>query len=408
MYGNSSPYLTHDIHSYTAKLIPQIPKHFIKKYTEESDVVLDPFCGSGTTLLEARLLSRNAIGIDINPLATLISSVKVTPLKIDQLSTAIRVVKEKVKKSERKTIVDFPNIGYWFCKRARNDLARIKASIECINDKFDKNIYMFMLACFSSIVRKSSNADPRMAKTYKSKRVIKRLKNGWTPTPIEYFEETLDRNFEKIKSLSEYLSGKNNYAKVFHGDARDTSIIMNKNGIQEVDSIITSPPYINAQDYFRSYKLEIWWLGLASPEEVRHLNRQAIGTENVSRGSDSSIPVAKNRILNTVLKEISSTNRRKSCIVHNYFKNMEIVFKEFYDTLKIGGHFCLITGNNTICGVKIPTYKILTSIAEDNGFKTIEISRDKIQNRTLPPNRNHDGGVIKEEYITVFQKESSR
>src|SRR3989304_2958664 len=69
-------YLTHNIHAYTAKLIPQIPRYFIEKYTSREDVVFDPFCGSGTTLLEAMLLARNAIGIDINPLATLISEIK--------------------------------------------------------------------------------------------------------------------------------------------------------------------------------------------------------------------------------------------------------------------------------------------------------------------------------------------
>ena len=164
-------YLTHGIHSYTAKLIPHIPRYFIEKYTKRGDVIFDPFCGSGTTLLEARFLSRNAIGIDINPLATLISEVKTTPLDIDELSLAIRLVKEDVKNSNRKLTVVFPNIDYWFCKKARNELSRIKFSIESLNGRFSESLYRFLLVCFSSIIRKSSYADPRMAKTYKSKRL---------------------------------------------------------------------------------------------------------------------------------------------------------------------------------------------------------------------------------------------
>jgi len=309
-----------------------------------------------------------------------------------------------VKNANGRITVKFPNIDYWFCKRAQEELSRIRLSVEKFNGEFSESIYRFLLVCFSSIIRKSSYADPRMAKTYKSKGVIEKIKNGWVPTPIQYFWESIEKNFERIKSLSGYLSSYNNYVKVFQGDAQETSAILKQNRIDEVDFIITSPPYINAQDYFRSYKLELWWLGLATPEEVRYLNRRAIGTENISRGSCNSVPKSKNRLLNIILNKICKIDKKKSYIVYNYFENMESIFKESYNALRIGGHFCLITGNNTICGVQIPTYKILTHIAENSGFKLVEIGRDEIKNRTLPPGRNHNGGIIKEEWITVFQK----
>lgn len=397
-------YATHNIHPYTAKLIPHIPHHFIKEYTQEDDIILDPFCGSGTALLEGRLLGRNAIGIDINPLAKLISEVKTTPLDIDSLSYAFQLVKENLKNNHRRMNIDFPNKDFWFCSKAQFELSKIKHSIENLNDRVDHGIYKFLLLCFSSVIRKSSNADPRIAKTYKSKRVIEKIKHGWVPTPILYFEASLNKNFERIKSLSEYLNSNNNYVKILQGDAKKTFVILKQNGIEKVDFIITSPPYINAQDYFRSYKLELWWLSLATPEEVKYLNKQTIGTENISRGNYNSIPKSENQLLNKILNKIWRINKKKSYIVYNYFENMKSIFKESYNVLKIGGHFCLITGNNTICGIQIPTYKILIYIAGNNGFKLIKMGRDKIRNRSLPPNRNHDGGIIKEEWITVFQK----
>lgn len=404
-YANKSTYPTHSIHPYTARLIPHIPRYFIEKYTSKNDIVFDPFCGSGTTLLEARVLCRNAIGIDINPLAVLISDVKNTQIDINKLSSAIHLVKENIRRnSNGKTIVAFPNINYWFAKKAQDELSKIKLCIGVHNGKFNNNIYKFLLVCFSTVIRKSSYADPRMAKTYKSKRVIKKIENGWMPTPIKYFEEALDRNFGKIKALSEHLNGNNNYVKAFQGDARETSAILKHHRIKKVDFIITSPPYINAQDYFRSYKLELWWLGLASPEEVKFLNRQAIGTENLLAGNYNSIPESEYKLLNAILHKIWKIDKKKSHIVYNYFENMQKIIKVLYDALEINKYLCLITGVNTICGLQIPTYKILTHVAEANGFKPIEIGKDRIKNRALPPNRNHNGGIIKEEWITVFQK----
>lgn len=399
----STTYITHGIHPYTAKLIPHIPRYFIEKYTKKNDAILDPFCGSGTTLLEGRVLGRNAIGIDINPLAVLISEVKTTPLDINKLSLAIHLVKDEMKNINRKITIEFPNINYWFCKKAQNELSKIKFIVENLNGKFNESIYKFFLVCFSSIIRKSSYADTRTAKTYKSKRVIEKVKNGWVPRPIQYFEEALEKYFERINCLLEHLNG-NNYVKVFQGDSRETSAILKKNGIEKVDLIITSPPYINAQDYFRSYKLELWWLGLATPEEVRKLNKQALGTENISGYNYNSPPKSEYRFLNTILNKIWRINKRKSYIVYNYFQNMRDFFEKSYVVLKIGGHFCLITGNNTICEVQIPTCKILSHIAEKRGFKLVEIGRDKIKNRLLPPARNHHKGIIKEEWITVFRK----
>ena len=399
-----SNYGTHGIHSYTAKLIPQIPRYFIEKYSKKGDVVLDPFCGSGTTLLEAKLLFRNGIGIDINPLAVLISESKTTPIDIAELKLASQSVLKKLKTRNGIERLTFPNIDYWFSGTAKRKLLRVKSSIQVFKEMHDESIHKFLLVCLSSIIRKSSFADPRMAKTYKSKRVMEKLQNGWLPNPFKYFEEALEKNIKRIECFSDRLKESPSYVKVFPGDAKEMSEILKANGIKRADFLITSPPYINAQDYFRSYKFELWWLELATPEQVKELKRRCLGTECISSRDHDSPPKTRYLTLKSILKEMWKIDKRSSYIVHRYFENMNDVFRESNKVLKKGGHFCLITGNNTICGINIPTWKILTHIAKENGFKLVEIVRDEIRNRLLPPNRNHNGGIIKEEWITVFKK----
>ena len=407
MYSKTIPknsYLSHGIHAYTAKLIPHIPRYYIENYTEKNDVILDPFCGSGTSLLEARILGRNSIGLDINPLAALISEVKSTQMDEKDLGLAILKIKKGLNKNNEGTSVNFPNIDYWFSNKAQKELVSIKYNIENLNGDFSEDINRFLLVTFSSIIRKSSFADPRMAKTYKSKRVVEKIQKGWKPTPIQNFKEALDKNFDMMKSLSEHLNSNNNYVKTYTGDARNTSELLKKAGIKKTKFIITSPPYINAQDYFRSYKLELWWLGLATTEEVNNLKKRSIGTENTS-GCDRNVkPICEDKSLQTILNKLWKKDKFKSYIVHNYFEDMNSTLNEFYKSLDKGGHLCLITGNNTICEMLIPTNQVLNRMAKKVGFKQVEIAKDEIKNRTLPPDRNHKGGVIKEEWITVFEK----
>ena len=100
-------YLTHGIHPYPAKYIPQIPHSLIQTLSNEGDVVADIFCGSGTTLVEALLLKRNAIGIDANPLACLISEAKITRL-INGDEDALTAIEKKAQKLAASISLDTP------------------------------------------------------------------------------------------------------------------------------------------------------------------------------------------------------------------------------------------------------------------------------------------------------------
>ncbi len=121
-------YMNHGLHEFPAKFIPQIPKWAIRKYSKEGQTVLDPMCGSGTSLVEARLNSRSSYGIDIEPLACLISKVKGNPLDVEKLRREHHRLLDHVRNGARQDIAppDFPNRDYWFRPEVTRSLAILK------------------------------------------------------------------------------------------------------------------------------------------------------------------------------------------------------------------------------------------------------------------------------------------
>ena len=84
--SNDQSYLTHGIHKFPAKFFPELPRYLIRKYSEAHQIVLDPMCGSGTVVLESMLNDRVSVGIDIDPIARLITKVKTTPINPNLLN----------------------------------------------------------------------------------------------------------------------------------------------------------------------------------------------------------------------------------------------------------------------------------------------------------------------------------
>ena len=171
--GNgSTTYLTHNFHTYPAKFIPQIPKSTILQFTKEGDTVLDPFCGCGTTLVEAKLLNRNSIGVDLNPIAVLVSKAKTNKLS-DLDITIVEKILNKIKLDVTSyydnkkvninyNIPEFNNRDHWFQQNVLHELGIIKAHIQDVNKK---ELREFLATALSSIVVTVSNqeSDTRFA-----------------------------------------------------------------------------------------------------------------------------------------------------------------------------------------------------------------------------------------------------
>ena len=147
----------HGLHLYPARMIPQIASRLIKENSSEGQTVLDPFCGSGSVLAEALILSRNAIGIDINPLAIMLSRAKTSPILPNSLALVFDQVLNNVERNitlnkENKykpEVFYFKNIYHWFNRNVVNDLSIIKESMEKVEVNND-SIRNLLRVCFSA------------------------------------------------------------------------------------------------------------------------------------------------------------------------------------------------------------------------------------------------------------------
>lgn len=429
-WAKRSDVFTHYIHKYPAKLIPYIPIFFLSsKMCGENDVVLDPFAGSGTVLLESIAhphYKRNCMGIEINPLARLIAKVKTTPLDSNELQQKKEELFSNLKRKDITPIIpEYDNLSLWFSKNAQNKLGKLRACIDKLKEGDCKD---FFFACFSSIIRKVSLADPNIPppvilkiKNYKKtsarhdemKDFLKRNKR---PNVNKLFKQCVEDNEKRVKSLSEIediAQGKVK-ARIVWDDSRDPKIgkltakgsiekrgarALNKNSI---GLIITSPPYITAQKYVRTTKLELLWLGLADSKYLRELDKKTIGSERVT--VDEEIKPTNIEAIDNLCNKIKDVSKERAVMVNRYFNDMALVMKNSHRMLKKDREMILIVGNNKVCGFDVNTHDMLAEIGESVGFKRELVIKDRIRSRGMITRRHKNGGLIEDEYIVVLRK----
>ena len=209
---NSVTQNTHGFHKYPAKFIPQIPQWAINKYLKNKTdkLILEPFCGSGTTLVESALSGNYSIGIDINPLSALISKVKTTKIDVEKLDLIVDWLKKNIKNPPKELFIpDCQTLEHWFTKETINKLSIIRTLINQIDDNFSaektiKDIQDLLFICFSSIIRRVSNADNESQKTYVSHTKIKQPEEVFTLffLQLDYFiVALLDKKTKREKFL---------------------------------------------------------------------------------------------------------------------------------------------------------------------------------------------------------------
>ncbi|WKG33406.1 DNA methyltransferase [Priestia aryabhattai] len=349
----------HSIHPYPAKFIPQIPRKAILQWTSKGDVVLDPFCGSGTTLLESILLERKAIGVDNNSVACLVSEAKIaeyTNSDIDILKKFLVEVELLKKKEQGKTEVIIPqykNLEYWFSKEAIMDLGRINWLI----NKLEGNSKALVQAIFSSIIVRVSYQDSDTRYSRKEYEYVEGNAFG-------YFIQKLKR---VVKSVEEVMNLPKEEAKVLHIDGKNLESIEE----ESVNMIVTSPPYLNAYDYHKYHRHRIHWI-------------------------DGDVELARD-------KEIGKhdTFTRPNADPDLYFKDMSKCFDEWYRVLKPGSRALIVIGDAIVNKKPVPVAEQFIKIMNEKGFNLENRWIRKIKTSRKSFNQS---ARMNEEHVLLFIK----
>jgi DNA modification methylase len=402
--GKRVSYATHGIHKYPAKFIPQIPRFCLEAYSDVGDVVLDPFMGSGTTLLESYISGRDSLGIDIHPLARLIAKVKTTPVDPGILEgasdTLIQSIRED-KDDNSEWVPEIPNRDHWFRPHVLADLATIKKHVWALKQRDCRD---FFKICFSSIIRKVSNSDDDSLIPEVTSFQMKLDRQGKTSYDALARFENYVRNrimdAADLWRLSQEVRVKFRKipeVRIIGRDARDID-----REDSSVDLAITSPPYASAVHYVSVHKLEMYWLDLI--RETAELDSRVVGTARAYADEYRAWePRVSLQDLKPVIDSLLQKDKKSAYVVHKYFDEMRKNFLEVHRVLKKNSRYCMVVGENTFRKVRIPTYRILAGIAGRAGFEVKEVFVYDIINRHLDIPRWNDSR-IERDYILVLQK----
>jgi DNA modification methylase len=412
---------SHLIHPYPAKLLVHIPYFFLANsiLTAPGNTVLDPFCGSGTVLLESLLARRSAIGADVNPLARLISRVKTSPPDPAKLIRVTEKLRNRIRKDSGVSPPDVVNLDYWFYPHVIRKLTGI---LECINEIDDSTTRSFLLVCLSSCLRKVSLADPRLTvpvrlKTgqypkghwlrEKSDQHLRRLKRVDVGS---IFFSTVEENSRRIGSFVRAVPENLRTAIIAH-DSRDLRVFDgSSNGSAHklqsncVDCVITSPPYIGSQKYTRATSLSLGWLGLCESTELRALEELSLGREHYSKASYRNRLRTGITAADNALNRVEKINPLRAHIAANYLVEVRQAFLEIHRVLRRHGYFVLVTANNQLCGMEFKVHEYLQTLAKELGFRLALKLVDEIRSRGLMTKRNKTASLITREWVFLFQK----
>jgi len=377
-------------------MVSHLADSLVERYAKDATRVLDPFCGSGAVLAAAHGRGIPVSGVDINPLAALFTNVKLNGFNKSKAIQLAEEIVDSAKAVRKSWSMGWPAKDYWFTPVTIEKLERLRAVMRT-REMLKTHKGIAVLLSFVLAIRLCSRADQRSPKPFISK-TARSIRRGRHFDPFTAMLSLL----EDLAELYGHRRKKVD-SQFFLADLAHDSDISSRLGLHS--HVITSPPYINAQDYFRNFKLELHVLEGVLPFAVDHVRERFIGTErgNLLAGL-SPDRLEFNRSIDPAIRRLEQSDPRLAQVVHRYLCDMSTSIEVMKRCLPKNGRLILVCGDNLVGGLRIRTWKLLRKIIEDHGFALFDMFADRIQDRLLPPQRSGHKGLIKEEVICAFKR----
>ena len=420
----SSDYGTHGFHRYVGRFPSHLIRALINAFgANEDDVILDPFSGSGTTLVESRMLGIPSVGIEISPLSAMISRVKsqfsITPMEgakiIDSLSqfynskweefyslhSGDSTGHEDVLNRVGNSIPEFPNIERWFTPEALLGTSIVVEYILC-QKGYVKD---FLTIALSAKMRSIGNVDVDVVRAEYRK----------TPRKNVNVLKLMKSQIQKmLKGINDTIS----YCSDVLLDESSVQVIENNVLATDlpkcsVSHIITSPPYgVESLSYLRTHLLSFRALEPILGVDPYNFGENVIGSEYL----DGAIPdVNAFRVKNVsgtylsffskiLLVDNSSKDLKRITMMMKFFEDMYCLIEKFAYWIKPNGHVAFVIGNKKLGDEIIPTDTIIDEIFTSFGF----VSDGSIAHKLKTNNSNSQvpwqERIIENEFIMLYTK----
>ena len=397
-------YMTHGLHAYPARMIPQIAQRLIHRYSEAGNTVWDPFCGSGSALVESMLADRDSIGTDLNPFAVFLSKVKTTPIDSEILRKTNEKLDRKIISVQKKShgtleIPEMHNVDLWYKKYVQDDLAVIKTAISSIGDL---GVRDFFRLCLAHTARATSNLKKS---EFKIVRMKEEEREKFNPDVYELFKANVRRCIPLMGSFVKALPVDHKVSKVLYVDNREPPI-----EDDSVHLIVTSPPYGDhsttvAYGQFSRYPAH--WISL-DYEDVKSVDRRGLGGRSPREYDESLLD---SDTLKETYRLVFKNSPKRAKQFFNFFFEYNQSIESMVLKLKTGGHACIVVGNRLMSRVRIPTHRITVELGSALGFEhkiTIprRIPTKRMPWKTAPENiPGLKADTMHNEHIVILRKD---
>ena len=388
--------LTHSIYPYPARLLRQIPRMLlgVAQLTRDVDYVLDPFCGSGTILLESQNRHIPSVGFEQNPIAALITRVKTTRVQITALEDMVRQTILTAKHTRK--VFDRPTyLTKWYNEESLSVLGRLSIQQAALPVGPEADVVRLAIAL---LARELSFADRRISVPVRDP--------GRTVAQTSHADAwyVFNNIIAKVLDRVSKLTGNRASAECKFGDSRNAamwhSLPENRSAL-----LVTSPPYGAAQKYARSVSLEAGWLGYSSMTGTIEMERDSIGREHLSQPDQRrSIGEIKNKKIQNVLYAIKEQDKTRGKIYTNYFLDLEAVFDNVSESGSKVARVVMVSAQNSVGSMQVNTPEHIGDILQERGFSRKLALRDPIKGRTLLTARKTKGKPAPAEFIEVFER----